>query len=72
MELKLKCFLLFNYLGEKGLDLKTVDVVLALEAAKTGLLLCAPCPSFKEFKGTRPGPMDFFREAGLSWNNNTT
>lgn len=56
---------LCNYFGEKGLD--SVEAVLA--GAAMGLLDCPVCPSFKEFRGTRPGRIDFFSVTGLSWNN---
>lgn len=40
----------------------------ALIGSAMGLLDCPVCPSFKEFRGIRPGRIDLFSETGLSWN----
>lgn len=57
--------LLCNYLGEKGLHSSEAG----LAGAVTGLLDCPGCPAFREFRGTRPGRVDFFNETGLSCSN---
>lgn len=52
-----------NYLGVKGLD----SLLGGLTGPVTGRRGESSCAAFRRLRGTRPGRLDLFKVAGLSW-----